>query len=245
MAATQVSERRARYTEALLFWAITLVVCAGAGYGSYRYGRSWIGDRLGSDVKSVLTSDQLSTKVTSEALDRPGSDVESDAAEEPPKEAVVEVKAVTVGADDKEKLETERAEGKSAIEPDEPAREEGAEDAPSRTEERSEARTKSERETETRPEREPRGPSASRTESTAAGGRYVVRAGAFAKRANAESVAKELRAKGYSPYLTTVVKDNVEYTRVNVGSYDDRDDALKLRGELRGEGYSDSSVATE
>jgi cell division septation protein DedD len=72
-----------------------------------------------------------------------------------------------------------------------------------------------------------------------------VRAGAFAKRANAESVAKELRAKGYSPYLTTVVRDNVEYTRVNVGSYDDRDDALKLRGELRGEGYSDSSVATE
>jgi len=33
--------------------------------------------------------------------------------------------------------------------------------------------------------------------------------------------------------------------RGNVGSYGDRDDALKLRGELRGDGYSDASVATE
>ena len=242
MAATQVSERRARYTEALLFWAITLVVCAGAGYGSYRYGRSWIGDRLGSDVKSVLTSDQLSTKVTSEALDRAGSGPESDAAEEPPKEAVVEVKAVTVGADDKQKLEAERTRGKSAVEPDEPPPpDESADEAASR----SESRPQPEEDTSTRDEPKPRGSSASRTAATDAGGRYVVRAGSFAKRANAESVAQQLRAQGYSPYLTTVVKDNVEYTRVNVGSYDDKGDALKLRGELRGEGYSDSSVAGE
>jgi cell division protein FtsN len=73
----------------------------------------------------------------------------------------------------------------------------------------------------------------------------VVRAGSFRDRKNAERVRDELRAQGYSPYLTTVVKDNEEYTRVNVGSYDDRDKALELRGELRGEGYGDAGVSTE
>jgi len=244
MAATQVPERRARYTEALLFWAITLVVCAGAGYGSYRYGRSWIGDRLGSDVKSVLTSDQLSTKVTSEALDKPGSDVQSDVAEEPPKEAVVDVKAVTVGADDKQKLDAEKAGSKSATEPDESASgDEKDDESAADSEEHGSSSSQPDRATSTQDE--PKAPSSTTSRPAASSGRYVVRAGSFARRPNAESVAKELRAKGYAPYLTTVVKDNVEYTRVNVGSYDDQGDALKLRGELRGEGYSDASVATE
>jgi cell division protein FtsN len=235
MAAAQPSERRARYAEALLFWAITLVVCAGAGFGSYRYGRSWIGDRLGDDVKPVLTSDQLSSRVTPEAFERNASEPGSDAAEEPPKEAVVEVKASGLDEADKAKLEAEKSGGKTAVEPDES--EDSAESDEASTEDDTEPSGEADR-----PESEPR-----RTEraASAESGRYVVRAGSFRDRKNAERVRDELRAQGYSPYLTTVVKDNEEYTRVNVGSYDDRDEALKLRGELRGEGYGDAGVSTE
>jgi cell division septation protein DedD len=245
MAASQLSERRARYAEALLFWTITLVVCAAAGYGSYRYGRNWIGDRLGTDVKSVLTSDQLASKVTSEAFDRPGTDQESDAAEEPPKEAVVEVTAAAVDAGDKSKLEAEAAGGASAAkEPDEadtPADDTADTPAADRDEP---AASDANKPADTEPKARPA--AASRASADEGGdGRYVVRAGSFSKRDNAERTVQELRAKGYSPYLTTVVKDGVEYTRVNVGSYEKRDEALKLRGELRGEGYTDASLAGE
>jgi len=243
MAAAQPSERRARYAEALLFWAITLVICAGAGYGSYRYGRGWIGDRLGNDVKSVLTSDQLASRVTPEAFDRSPADQGSDAPDEPPKEAVVDVKVASLDDGDKAKLEAERA-GAKAAEPDET----GDADRPSR--ESTEA--KDEDDADSRSEPDPERPArtegrerASRDEGEESAGRYVVRAGSFRDRANAERVRQELRAQGYSPYLTTVVKDNVEYTRVNVGSYDDKEEALKVRGELRGEGYSDAGVSTE
>jgi cell division protein FtsN len=194
-------------------------------------------------VKSVLTSDQLASRVTPEAFDRGPADQGSDAPEEPPKEAVVDVKAASLDDGDKAKLEAERA-GAKAAEPDEaedsdrPARESTeAED-----EDEADSRAEVEGERPARPERPER---ASRDEGEQSAGRYVVRAGSFRDRANAERVRQELRAQGYSPYLSTVVKDNVEYTRVNVGSYDEKDEALKVRGELRGEGYSDAGVATE
>lgn len=241
MPAPDPSERRARYVEALLFWAITLVVCAGAGYGSYRYGRSWIGDRLKDEVKPVLTSDQLSSRIRPEVFERGPEGEGSDVSEEPPKEAVVEVKAVPVTASDREKLETE-AENKA---------DEGAE-APETPTEEDRTRTGDKDEEPKREAREqasasPRQQATSPPIVRASGQsvRYVVRAGAFRTRANAERVVDQLRTKGYSPYLTTVIKDGVEYTRVNVASYATREEALKLRGELRGEGYSDVSIATE
>ena len=242
MAAAQPSERRARYAEALLFWVITLVVCAGAGYGSYRYGRSWIGDRLGDDVKPVLTSDQLSSRITSEAFERGSTDPGSDAADEPPKEAVVEVKAASLDEGDKAKLHAEKSGGRRAAEPDEPDDAAEADRKPTESEDEADA------DPEPEPERPSRAESTTRRaapESSGDADRYVVRAGSFKDRKNAERVRDELRTEGYSPYLTTVVKDDVEYTRVNVGSYEERDKALKLRGELRGDGYGDASIATE
>jgi cell division septation protein DedD len=260
MAATHLSERRARYAEALLFWTITLVVCAAAGYGSYRYGRNWIGDRLGTDVKSVLTSDQLASKVTSEAFDRPGVEQESDAAEEPPKEAAVEVTAVPLDAADKSELDAEAA-GKTtpAKEPDEA--DTSADDTtntPSADRDKPASPDEGKpADTEPKAQRvasspappassaSPAAPTSAASTDEGGDGRYVVRAGSFAKRDNAERTVQELRAKGYSPYLTSVVKDGVEYTRVNVGSYQKRAEALKLRGELRGDGYTDASIAGE
>jgi len=243
MATMQVSERRARYTEALLFWAITLVICVGAGYGSYRYGRSWIGDRLGSDVKSVLTSDQLVNSVSSKALENTDSETEGDAVEVPPKEAVVEVKPVSLTSDDKAKLDSGKSgAASSAKEADKPAdSDEAQSETPDTASDEAPAASRPTVERHSAPsDRKPRVAAESDE-----GGRFVVRAGSFKRRDNAERVAEQLRAKGYKPYLTTVLKDGDEYTRVNVGSYGDRDDALRVRGELRGEGFSDASVAGE
>jgi len=239
MATAQPSERRARYAEALLFWALTLVVCAGAGYGSYRYGRSWIGDRLGDDVKPVLTSEQLASRVTPEAFERTSPDEESDATEEPPKEAEIEVHAASLDEADKAKLEAEKSGAKATAEPDESAGPEGSADT---EDAEADSERPAEREQPPRTADKPRGGADEEAEGS---GRYVVRAGAFKDRANAERVRDELRRQGYSPYLTTVVKDNVEFTRVNVGSYPKKDEALRLRGELQSAGYSEAGVATE
>jgi cell division septation protein DedD len=247
MATAQVPDRRSRYAEALIFWVATLLVCAVAGYGSYRYGRSWIGDRLGDEVKPVLTTDDLTSRITPKAFERSASaDSETDSEQPPPEEAVVQVKPVSVAADDRARLAAdERATGKAAgADEESEADDSDTEDADAADGAASTATRPAESRRTASTEPEP----ARRTETRDAddeGARYVVRAGAFKSRANADRRMQELREKGYKPYLSTVVKDGEEFTRVNVATYGSRDEALQLRGELRGEGYSDASVSNE
>jgi cell division septation protein DedD len=233
--ATTASERRSRVVEALGFWFITLVICAAAGLGSYRFGRQWIGDRLGGDVKSVLTSDELADRVSEKAFSGGEAGPETDVLDEPPAKAVVEVESAGVSSEDRQKLRYEKKRDadeapvtEREADKDEPKGEAGTEkEKPQPVADAEPASNRAER---------PAVPEPSRAADR--GGREnVVRAGSFSKSVNAERLVDELRSKGYQPFVTETVVDGVTYHRVNVARYDDRDKALELRGELRADGY--------
>ncbi len=234
--ATTASERRSRVVEALGFWFITLVICAAAGLGSYRFGRQWIGDRLGGDVKSVLTSDELADRVSEEALAGGEAGQWADVPDEPPAKADVQVESAGVSLEDRQKLrhEKKRDADEGAGTENEAAEEQPADAAGPEKREKPEAADDEESASDR--EERPAAPEPSRAADR--GGReHVVRAGSFTKSANAERLVDELRSKGYQPFVTETVVDGVTYRRVNVARYGDRDRALELRGELRADGY--------
>lgn len=246
--ATTASERRSRVVEALGFWFITLVICAAAGLGSYRFGRQWIGDRLGGDVKSVLTSNELASRVSDEAF---GGDVPdgADVPEEPPAKAIVQVEEADLSVQDRQKLRLDKArEARESA-----SREEGADEGDAEDEARADADEKpAERVRDEKPATPPAerptarpaarsaerpGPSAPVRPETQGQGDHVVRAGSFTQGGNADRLVDELRSKGYQPFVTETVVDGVTYHRVNVARYNDREKAFELRRELRTDGY--------
>jgi cell division protein FtsN len=273
--AANVTEGRSRVVEALGFWLVTLLICATAGLASYKFGRDWIGDRLGGDVKPVLTSQELATRVGSGQPDPAKADATDTAAPadeapsalpaaEPPSKPVVEVKPTTPSVEDRQQLRLDERgeEGSTGGEPPEdrePAADEpGANSRAHAPDERAEPDTPKPAETPKPPKEErragrPRPEPSIREEKpeprepsvpTSSGARFVVRAGSFAERGNAERLAAKLRARGYQPYISRITKDGRPYLRVNVASYRARDEAVKLRDELRAGGHS-ADVASE
>lgn len=232
------SERRSRVVEALGFWLVTLLICAAAGLGSYRFGRHWIGDRLGGDVKSVLTTEELSNRVSQNAFTGANSADGSDVPDEPPKEAIVEVEPSEVSLTDRQRLrlEQKRKVGDAAGE-DTPSDEGDREDEEPRREREPERETPANEASPT-PRAERPSPSEVPSATEPAAAEHVVRAGSFKKSDNAERLVEELRGKGYQPFVTEAVVDGVAYQRVNVARYEDRDKALELRRELRSDGYA-------
>lgn len=69
---------------------------------------------------------------------------------------------------------------------------------------------------------------------------YRVQVGAFSSEANAQSLAKELREKGY-PVL--VVPGSLH--RVQVGAFADRANAENLKRELEGKGFTAAIISTD
>jgi septal ring-binding cell division protein DamX len=70
----------------------------------------------------------------------------------------------------------------------------------------------------------------------AAGGSYWVQVGAFKESGNAESLAKKLRAEGFTVQVTRVTRDEPLHV-VRVGGYPDRSRATAAREELQGKGH--------
>jgi cell division septation protein DedD len=235
--ATTVPDRRSRVVEALGFWFITLVICAVAGLASYRFGRQWIGDRLGGDVKSVLTSDELADRVGPEAFADGDVEDAGKVPEEPPKEAIVEVQRTEVSTRDKQRLrlERQRSEEKGAGD-SKPSEDEKREEKPD-TSDSDGAEADRAREEAAIPRAERKAAPEPQPTADRPAREHVVRAGSFTKSDNAQSLVKELRAKGYQPFVTETVVDGVTYRRVNVARYEERDGALELREELRADGY--------
>ena len=72
-------------------------------------------------------------------------------------------------------------------------------------------------------------------------GEWVVVAGSFVQGENAENQAAKLTAKGYSPLIAEITKDGITYHRVNVGSFDKREQAQELVQKLRDD-YFDATI---
>jgi cell division septation protein DedD len=239
--AANVTEARNRVVEALGFWFVTLLICAIAGLASYKFGRDWIGDRIGGDVKPILTTQALVDRMGGgEAEPEPAANSPATGpAQPPPEKAVVEVTPTTPTTEDRQKLRVEGERGAADSGQPSSRRESSDEaDTPRRSaeEERDPAPPRARRPEAKPRESEPAVPTKPEvTPST--GGEYTVRAGSYAERANADRMVAKLRAQGYQPFVTRIVKDGREYHRVNVATVPDRDEALKLRGELRSAGY--------
>lgn len=62
--------------------------------------------------------------------------------------------------------------------------------------------------------------------------RYTLQLSAFQERGEAETFLSELRAAGYSPYVTPAEVDGKAYYRVRLGTYPSYDDAVKAKGEF-------------
>lgn len=70
--------------------------------------------------------------------------------------------------------------------------------------------------------------------ATGSGTLYRVQTGAFAKKANADKLAADLKAKGFDTYI---VKAGALY-KVQVGAYSKKDNATAMAAKLKAAGYS-------
>lgn len=70
--------------------------------------------------------------------------------------------------------------------------------------------------------------------ATSSGTLYRVQTGAFAKKANADKLAADLKAKGFDTYIVTV--DNLY--KVQVGAYSKKENATAMAAKLKAAGYS-------
>ena len=70
--------------------------------------------------------------------------------------------------------------------------------------------------------------------ATSSGTLYRVQTGAFAKKANADKLAADLKAKGFDTYI---VKAGALY-KVQVGAYSKKDNATAMAAKLKAAGYS-------
>ena len=97
-----------------------------------------------------------------------------------------------------------------------------------------------------KPKSEPQPPSdsgsAGHAASTSSSGKahYRVQTGTFANRKNAESLAADLRDRGYKPDVRAVQGEAGTLYRVEIGEYKTRQGAQDLVDELSGKGYSPS-----
>jgi DedD protein len=73
-------------------------------------------------------------------------------------------------------------------------------------------------------------------------GSFVVQLGTFSSRANADRLARDMKAKGFSAFVVPVASNGRELFRVRVGPARDRASAESLAAELKRAGQSGSIV---
>ena len=207
----------ARVVESLKFWTVVAVLCAIAGAGMYYFGRDYVGKHL-HEMEVQQRAPDIKPQRSTPALPD-----EDDASAEPPVQAIVTVR---------EREPTSREERKARRELEEP--QDGAQLHAAEADEAAEAPEEPE-ETDGSDEDE---------EQASGSGGYVVVAGSFADEQNAEKQIHRLAQRGYQPFITTHEKDGITYRRVNVGTFDSREEADRVREKLTSQGF-DAAVWSE
>jgi len=197
-----------RIKESLRFWTVVAVVCGLVFFGGYVFGKEWLGARL-HEVEVSQGAPEISPEASL-------TEASEDESPEPPDKPVVVM-------EEREPSGRERREAEREVAAHEP--QDGAQlHAVQQEQEKPPAE-----EAEERPASEPTGPATT--------GGFVVTAGSFADEGNARRVVRELSARGYQPYLTTVRTEGMTFRRVNVAVYARRADAEELQAKLTAEGY--------
>jgi len=197
-----------RIMEGLRFWAVVMVICAVVGLAFYAIGRRYVGSHL-----HEMKVQQGAPEIT------PMDDSNTQAAQqsaEPPEKAVVTMQ-------EREPTPRERREAEQELSNEGP--QDGAELHSAEAAAPGNQTTAS-----SHGEESPEGGAGS------AAGEFVVSAGSFANSENASDLVTRLAGMGYHPYVTHIDRDGVSYSRVNVASFQSRDEANKLADKLRSSG---------
>jgi cell division protein FtsN len=226
-------QERGRARGTLSFWLVVLLVATAVGFLSYRVGRDWLGKRMAG-----LATKGGAPRIIAQSTEDPAADAQEDAEAKAPKKAETSLEDREPTEGERRRLEekgsldepqdgaeTHALEGKSEAHPDEDDK--AAETTASSDEEKA-ADT---------------GEDLSGSEKPRGGGKFVVVAGSYGDRANAEKVVRKLAGRGYQPYLETVHKGGKTYQRVNVAAVGSRNEAEDLQAELAGEGV-EASIST-
>ncbi len=211
-----------RVVQSLKFWSVVAVLCALVGAGMYFFGRDYVGKHLHEMEVQQRTPDIKPQSPT------PTLDAEDDPSANPPVQPIVTVS---------EREPTSREERR--------ARRELAEPQDGAQLHAAEAAAEAEEETPEEPD-EPEKPEDSEEDQEQASGSdgYVVVAGSFADQENADRQVQRLAERGYQPFITTQEKDGITYRRVNVGTFEAREEAERVKEKLSSQGF-DAAVWSE
>jgi cell division protein FtsN len=212
--------------ESLTFWLVVLLIATAVGFLSYRVGRDWLGKRMAG-----LATSGGAPRIIAQSTSDPAAEAQVEAEAKAPKKAETSL-------EDREPTEGEKrrlADEGSLSEPQDGAQT-NARDAESDAADKPAADSGDAKAADT-------GDELADAEKPRGGGKFVVVAGAYADRANAERVVRKLADRGYQPYMETVRKGGKAYQRVNVAAVDSRNEAEDLQAELAGEGV-EASIST-
>lgn len=199
-----------RVVESLKFWTVVAVLCALVGTGMFYFGRDYVGKHLHEmEVEQRAPEIKPQTGVPTLAAD-------DDASANPPVQAVVTVR---------EREPTAREERRARQELEEP--QDGAQLNAAAAQDDDEAQDADSGAADA-PDRD---------EATSESDGYLVAAGSFADQENAERQVQRLAERGYHPFITTQNRDGITYRRVNVGSFDTREEAETVRERLSSQGF--------
>lgn len=206
--------------EAASFWLVVVLIAVMVAFLSYRVGRDWLGKRMAG-----LATSTGAPRIIAQSTDGSSSDPDAGAEAKAPKKAEVSL-------DDREPTEGERRKLADQGDLDEP--QDGAE---VNARDGDDAAGADDQAAKTGDEPDP-----DSADAGSGGGKFVVTAGSFADRANAERTMRTLSERGYQPSLQTVRRDGKTYQRVNVATVDSRGEADDLKAELDAEGL-DAAVS--
>ncbi len=210
----------ARVLGILKFWATVGVICALVGIVGFVIGRNYVGAHL-----HRMEVESRAPEIRPQTSQAPLPETE-DAADSPPIEPVI-----TLG----EREPTSREQRRALRELTEP--QDGAQLHATRTPQGREDREASADEADSDDEDSTAEAAPERRES------YVVTAGAFADRTNAERQMERLSERGHDTNLISAESDGITYNRVQVGAFDSRAEADALVEQLKLQGF-DATVGT-
>jgi len=208
-----------RVVQSLKFWSVVAVLCAIVGAGMYYFGRDYVGKHL-HEMEVQQRTPEIKPQSPTQTLD-----AEDDPSSNPPVQPVVTVS---------ERDPTSREERRARRELEEP--QDGAQLHAAQAE--ADAAAEAEEETPEEPD-EPEKPDDSEEDQEQASGSdgYVVVAGSFVDGENADRQVQRLAERGYQPFITTQEKDGITYRRVNVGTFEAREEAERVQEKLSSQGF--------
>lgn len=210
--------------ETLVFWFLVFLVSSGAAAISFRVGRDWLGKRL-TNVERAGSAPRIVAHVRTDSEEAARADTEAKA----PQNAAVSV-------EDREATLGEKRHVLSGQAPGQPQGGADLSQAGQGSKASREGRKARPHTDDAAGAGDLTGDAAAADSSPSRGGRYLVTAGSYATREEAQRVVSDLTDKGFAPSIETNTHQGKTVHRVKVGVVRGRDKAQELQDELSASG---------